>query len=95
MAQMEEHFVKLVCSASGEEHLQMTYEGVRLDWTAVEEAFQAKVVQIINEGLPSCFQAGDRTGLTQRTFDETEIQVSVVKRGISVLMIITPCTEHG
>lgn len=80
--QIEEYKVKLVCLASGEEQFQWTVEGGRLDWTAVKEAFQAEVVHITNEGIPSCFQAGEMTGLTRTKFNQTELQVSVVKKGM-------------
>ncbi|KAK9822512.1 hypothetical protein WJX74_000027 [Apatococcus lobatus] len=64
-----ERKVKLVCFTSWEEHIQMTVDGGRLDWTAVKEAFCADVVEIKDEGVPSSFQAGEKTGLTRRTFD--------------------------
>lgn len=59
----------------------MTVDGGRLDWTAVKKAFQADVVQIVNEGIPPCFQAGESTGLDHRTFADPELRISVIKRG--------------
>ena len=43
----------------------MTFNGGRLDWAAVKETFRAEIVQIVNEGVPACLQAGERTGLEE------------------------------
>ena len=63
----------------------MTVEGGHLDWTAVKEVFQAELVKIAEEGVPSCFRHGEKTGLTRRTFPFAELKVSVVKTGICCL----------
>ena len=77
-----EHVIKLVCSSSGEAKLQQTFGGGRLDWSTVEKALQADVVEIVGRGVPPCFpQGSENAGLTRRIFSALEEVVVVVRKG--------------
>ena len=73
--------VTLVDEQTKEERVQQLYDR-RLDWAAVEKAFDAKLVELVGSGVPGTIPAGDNQGLTRQRFEPGEtVSVTVEKRG--------------
>ncbi len=52
----------------------------RLDWTAAERAFDARLLKIKGRGPPGVFPSGDREGLTRDTFQPGSVLPVTVYR---------------